>query len=408
MPVSEVLIQHLVLQVMKNENYATFKIDTGGNTARGDGYLGDISFITVTACRNGIKKPYRLVVKAANPNEAFREKTPIEDVYKREVYMYTTIFPSLYDLCNDFCVDFPDLSFAKVYTSCLEPKKESIVLQNMKTIGFDLHSRLVPMNLNHAHMVFSRYGKFHGLSMAMRHKKSALFQKLTKDMTDLFGIFLAQANMVPSIREDYKTAMKLLKERGRMDLVRKYENAKIFEDIEKITCKSTDPSDPASVILHGDCWNNNFMFKYDGLNRNQPTDMIFIDFQLSRVASPVYDLAYYAYACLDKHVLSDIHYLLEVYYKSLLETLDRFGINVNDFFSFDKIISHWKQYGKYGLLMSLFIVRVELSNSTEAPDFAASAEKGNLDTFLIYEIANQAIYDERILDNLIHFAENFI
>lgn len=258
------LIEDLVAKVMKHENYLTYKIaDEGENSAKGDGYLGEISFITVNAAKNGVRKPYHMVIKTAKTSDDFRMKTPIREVFEREVYMYNTIFPAYKSLFNEYCVEFPKVNFPHIYASCLDNKRESIVLQNLKTIGYDLHNRLMPMNLNHAHMVFAKYGQFHGISLALRHKQSSVFRNLTKDMTDLFGIFLTQANMIPSLQTDFKYAMDLLRKLGRLDLVRKYEKCRFYEEMDKIATKSTDPSDPASVILHGDCWNNNFMFKYE-------------------------------------------------------------------------------------------------------------------------------------------------
>ncbi|RZC41631.1 EcKinase and/or APH domain containing protein, partial [Asbolus verrucosus] len=42
------------------------------------------------------------------------------------------------------------------------------------------------------------------------------------------------------------------------------------------------------VILHDDCWTNNFMFKYEE-DFNKPTDIYIIDWQCSGIGSPVID-----------------------------------------------------------------------------------------------------------------------
>lgn len=45
------------------------------------------------------------------------------------------------------------------------------------------------------------------------------------------------------------------------------------------------------VLNHGDCWVNNMMFRYDDAGR--PTELVFIDFQMSFYSSPGIDFMYF-------------------------------------------------------------------------------------------------------------------
>lgn len=45
------------------------------------------------------------------------------------------------------------------------------------------------------------------------------------------------------------------------------------------------------VLNHGDCWVNNMMFKYN--DAGHPTDLVFVDFQMSFFSSPGIDFNYF-------------------------------------------------------------------------------------------------------------------
>lgn len=132
--------------------------------------------------------------------------------------------------------------------------------------------------------------------------------------------------------------------------------------------------------------------------------MRFIDFQLSRVASPILDLSYYLYTCADKSVLQNFDLLLQVYYSSLSDFLRQFNIDVENIFTFKEFKQQWKKYGKFGLAMAPFIVRAELSKTNEVVDIAEAAEKGNLSTAFDVDITDKEAYEERILQIYEHWA----
>lgn len=70
--------------MMKKREIYRFKMDIGGGTEKGDGYLGEVNFIKVVAdLKNGKEKTYNLVVKSAKKSDEFRKQTPIQEVYHR-------------------------------------------------------------------------------------------------------------------------------------------------------------------------------------------------------------------------------------------------------------------------------------------------------------------------------------
>lgn len=70
------------------------------------------------------------------------------------------------------------------------------------------------------------------------------------------------------------------------------------------------------VITHGDAWQNNLMFKND--KNGIPMEISMLDWQVSRIASPLLDVMYFIFSCTTKE-LRDAHYddFLKTYHHTL-------------------------------------------------------------------------------------------
>lgn len=135
--------------------------------------------------------------------------------------------------------------------------------------------------------------------------------------------------------------------------------------------------------------------------------MRFIDFQLSRVGSPVLDLSYYLYACATRLVLHQFDFLLQVYHSSFSEMLENFQINVEDVLTFKELQAQWRVYGKFGLMLCPLVTKLVLCEAEEVIDFTDAAETGNLENALDFRLKNVDLYEERIRDVFEHWANNF-
>lgn len=80
---------------------------------------------------------------------------------------------------------------------------------------------------------------------------------------------------------------------------------------------------PLSAICHGDCWVNNFLYRYDPEDRQHVLEVALIDFQLIRYSSIALDIANLLYCCTTKQ-LRDEHMeeLLSFYTQELYKWLD--------------------------------------------------------------------------------------
>lgn len=78
------------------------------------------------------------------------------------------------------------------------------------------------------------------------------------------------------------------------------------------------------VICHGDCWTNNFLYRYD--EQDNVLEACLVDFQLIRYGSVALDLSNLIFCCTDK-VLRRNHQTawLQLYHKELVNSLKSLG-----------------------------------------------------------------------------------
>lgn len=131
--------------------------------------------------------------------------------------------------------------------------------------------------------------------------------------------------------------------------------------------------------------------------------MVFIDFQLSSLGSPIYDLSYYLYAVADEEVLQHFNSLLATYHHSLMSFLKKLGVDSYQI-ALEDLKRHWKEFGIFGLVLAPFILKLELSEADEVVDFAECAERGDIaDTFSL-EIKNKQVFEDRVAAVFKHYA----
>lgn len=134
--------------------------------------------------------------------------------------------------------------------------------------------------------------------------------------------------------------------------------------------------------------------------------MRFVDFQFSRLGSPVCDLAYFIYSCTSKEVLDNMNTYKYHYYDSLSKHISLLGSNPNEVYPLSVFEEHWKTYAKFGLTISALQVFVLLSEKHEVIDYTDVAEAGQeIGTAYDYEIANTEEYNNRMRCIIEYFVE---
>ncbi|KAL3277104.1 hypothetical protein HHI36_012462 [Cryptolaemus montrouzieri] len=385
---------------MEELGETNYRIEVDGKSEVGDNYMGEVIFFRIISLDS--KHEYSFVMKTAKKSEELRKKVPIEEAYTRELFMYSKIFQYFREFIQEVNPEFEFDFVPKVYSLDSSPQQETLIFENLRTNGFKLHDRKKPWNLDHSLEAMKSYGKFHALSLAVRDQKPDIYKNLTKDLK-VFEVFDNDKLMRSFYEKPLRNAIQLLKNANRNDLAIKYE-----ENFDSVLSTPTEEEDKL-VICHSDCWNNNFMFKYQDGDEETPSKLVLLDFQLSTLDTPVKDLVFNIYTTCDKSVLDHLDLLLVTYYETLSTSIRSLGSNPDEIFTFEQLNQLWKKYSKFGALISLILVKLELIDKADAPDLTKLTEDDvKCEDWYNIKPKDLEEYNRRVLDVYIHHGERFL
>ena len=244
---------------LKDENFKDISVKIQGNSEKGDGYMGDIIFVSVEGTTdNQSSKKYDLVLKCSKKSKALRETSPVKEAFLNEILMYKEVLPYFIQYQKEKGVAAPFNSVPKCYGSFTGKNMEIIVLENLKSNGYELWPRKEPLSRRHIDLIVTEYGKYHATSLALQHQRPTEFHKFVDSISDIMEIFAKTSDIQNLFATPIDESYDLLKDDLDDSILVRWKEFKtqiksIFEDLVK-------ESAGIRVILHGDCWNNNFMF----------------------------------------------------------------------------------------------------------------------------------------------------
>lgn len=206
--------------------------------------------------------------------------------------------------------------YPKCYRANDTEPNECVLLEDMAIRGFSIIDRCDDeVTADHVHVMMKSLGKFHAISLALRDQRPEQFQKLTANFSEIF-VRKDDAFLRAYYEKQVEFAVEVVSGEKDVHLLVKLKKLLEKEAIDiAVDCLGVS-SDSASVISHGDTWQNNIMFRFDGSGK--PIEACFLDWQISRYSSPVIDIVYFMFSCTTK-ALRDKHYdsFLRTYHDSL-------------------------------------------------------------------------------------------
>lgn len=214
--------------------------------------------------------------------------------------------------------------YPKCYRTIDVDINECLIFEDLCVQGFTtIDRRTEEVTFDHLQLVMRSLGKLHAISFALKDQQPDKFNELASNLSEVFV-----RNDDPHLRmcftKQAELAFEAVSGEGDAFLLAK---VKKFYEREAIDigadCLNPELTGDATVIAHGDAWQNNTMFRYD--NNGKPIEVSLLDWQTVRVSSPVIDIIYYIFCCTTKE-LRDKCYddLLRIYYDSLFTHIRRY------------------------------------------------------------------------------------
>lgn len=419
-------IVETVVNIAKQEGIVDCSLD-GLKTGDGQGYMGVIDFVHLngkTKC--GKEKKISFAIKTAASNKTLRETPFMINTFEREFQMYKSVFPALYNFEKEKGIKNPLPSVPKCYSVFDKTVPEILILEDLIQSGYKTWDRMLMMDDRHVRIVVQEYARFHSVSFAIQDQHPVQFVELTKNLDNIFDKYMKGTGIFDAAIRKCKLALASLDSNSKA-----FARYKLF--LSRVEQEFSDLMATCSkyyVILHGDGWCNNMLFKYNKVrmyiylkitlflhpntfqnsdNLNEPVAMRLLDFQFSRLGSPVSDLSYFLYSCTSKEVLDNMNAYKYLYYDTLCKHIELLGSNPNNLYPISVFEEHWKMYSKFGFIWSSLLVFLLLSEKHEIIDFTDIVETGKeIGTAFDYEIANTNEFNGRMESIIKHFVENNI
>lgn len=232
----------------------------------GDGFCGRIFRVIVREAAADDKK---MILIAKLPPEQKEYRKLAMSMFNREARMYNEILPALkmFQQKMNVSEESAFLAFPNCHLAHYDGERDEafIILDDLRESGFSLENKYEVIGLEHAKMSIQAIARYHATSIAMKHKDPVLFTP-SKGLGDVFKDLFPDSVLIQMTAGNVANAMKTLQKDT--DVVYR-EKLEWFRDNIIEISDSIWNAEPLAVPIHGDCWTNNFMFKYEVIHLNK-------------------------------------------------------------------------------------------------------------------------------------------
>ena len=248
-----------IKSVIEKEGFKDSKVtfETVGGAA--DNYGASVKRIIIEKANGNLS----IFAKIAPTFEVVRNTSNVPLGFHNEHMMYTEVLPKLLQLQKEANIPEEDqIKFPKCYGTYIEAPNEVILIEDLKISGFAILDRFLPLSDECVTSVLKHLAILHSLSYVLKDKEPETFNYFRDNLRDVMGAMndgiYGQLDFFGQVEA---LSLNLLDNPEHKNIMK---NAKISEGVNR-TKKMTkfEHGSRYSVIIHGDCWTNNLMFKYE-------------------------------------------------------------------------------------------------------------------------------------------------
>lgn len=260
-------ISKLLHKIARTEGFTDYEFETKAGSNHGDNFLGVMISVTISGTKgqNGKSKTEKLhlICKVPPSNENRRKNFKTDLVFDREIFVYSKLLPTFVRFQQDKGLSESDsfVSFPKAYASEVnhESGTYTLIMEDLRPKNYEMWPREKVIPLDHELFVMRELAKFHAISFAMKDQRPDQFEEF-KQMKDNFGELLFRGKLRSFMNRTVERAAEVLKNPDHKKYMENFRKTYVEIVDEYLTGAS---SKEFANIGHGDCWNNNFLFKHD-------------------------------------------------------------------------------------------------------------------------------------------------
>ncbi|KAJ2944245.1 hypothetical protein O0L34_g18226 [Tuta absoluta] len=353
----------LVTDVLNNRGFSDAKITENAVGEAGDNYIANVK--RVVAEKNG--ETFKIIAKIAPRIVQLRVAMNTRSMFINEHVMYTQILPKFTEI--EKAAGIPEderLRYAACYGTITDELDELVLLEDLTESGYVMLDRFKSLQDGEIKLVLQSFAKLHALSYALKNQEPETYANYTCK--------LMKFEVPPKETIEFFEAMEAYAISKLQDEKRKKCLKGTLSKIVEFGLKYSnwDNNSRYSVIQQGDAWTNNIMFH---LKDKNAVSCCMIDYQLSKVDSPVADLMYAILNCTN-HEARKQHFLgwIDYYYSQLSKYLYEFDLKADYVYPRDQLDADLKRHGKMSLAAATLLAFFLSRESAEAEKLKAQME----------------------------------
>ncbi|CAG0915097.1 unnamed protein product [Notodromas monacha] len=331
------------LEIGENYGSSTFRIRIHYKTETDDGTGGE--------------KVLHAFAKLPPTVESHRAFLDSHDIFEREAIVYNQLLPEMYK--NSVAKNVPS---PKVYFASGKGETQIILMEDLVARDFALGNRRTGFDLEETKCVLEAFASFHAHSFALRERSDNrdLLKFLVKPC-DPWMLYdwsgrqnrnktLSRSPVANNLR-DFRHLGGTTEEND--ELIRRVEEYMKTDMRERIV--SLMKPTKFSCFVLGDCWVNNMMIRYEEIDGVKvPREACLLDFQVTRFARPMMDLAYFWYTSTCREVFNNFDVVFEFYYEEFVKWLKLLGSQMGQTLTLSELLEEFEAVEEMGFNMSLF------------------------------------------------------
>ncbi|CAB3225490.1 unnamed protein product [Arctia plantaginis] len=368
----------------------------------GDNYVASVKRITIEGANGSIK----IIAKIAPTLEIIRKPMNTRVLFENEHLMYTEVLPKLIQFQKNAGIpEEEQLRYAKCYGSTLEEPNEVILLEDMTASDFIMLDRFTSLSNDCVKSMMKNFAVLHSLSFVLKHKEPETYNKFKNNLTNLWTLVGGSDDAMGFFQMIEDDTIAIVKDPKYQDFVRHK-----VSDLPNLATKFSkiDAYNQYTVILQGDSWTNNILFKFQG---EKLIDSVMIDYQLSRNTSPVNDIMYMIFNCTDHETRKENFYdWIEYYHSELEKSLFNYNLKTSLVYPRDKLDVDLKQYAKFSFGLSVLLASMLIRKTEDVAkmtDAMKNENKPDAQDFVVSTLDEESTtrYRNRIIGLIESFTE---
>lgn len=255
------LIKKHVHEIAQHEGFVNYQFQTTAGSSVDDNFLSIMTAITLSGLKHGRNKAETLHLLCKTPL-----KTGSNLLFAREIFIYSKLLPAFLEFQREKRLDKNEtfLSVPRLF-GCEADEMNGmyiLIMEDLRANNYKMWPKDVLFTLDHLLLIMRELGKFHAISFAMKDQRPQQFAEFKCLRDETFENDLQQTVGTFMMTEIERATDALIDPKHKR-MMKQFQTTYSIMVREYLLGQS---SDEFAVITHGDCWCNNFLFRYDDGN----------------------------------------------------------------------------------------------------------------------------------------------